>query len=461
MVTVRRLPRGCERWRITCLLPTNQNTVTAVKTLLRRKRRWPCRSALSVVIPSRNYILLTQRRIITRMRQLNDCLSMAFAGSETDVAGTETDVVVGALEGSQHAVESILTHSLTTPSQETRPPPQTKQASIISMVRCIVSGWGGTAQTNFYIPQERLAGYSYLFENNRLSGRLSFNGEIHRNAHHKAGHTSLHGHHYHPAFVHAEEINSLHPHHYDLYRTSNNSTFNLTHLHANSIHERFLHHAQSTAISSHIAHNVESSQMTVPYIHPHLNVPVPPLHLPWYFGALCWSFAVAGVLMLSLPQKWARRVDRQVDNRPEEPRRHWFPYCTFAWALILCQSPCSFLADYVHMTNISVWHPIDRCLACILMSMELVKMLVMRPYTRPIIYILYLTCSGVAIFCFLKSQEAQNNLDADGFVFWHSGWHCYPITGSVVHLLDCVLDRRWEEYYYFDSISGVRKKRLS
>ena len=68
------------------------------------------------------------------------------------------------------------------------------------------------------------------------------------------------------------------------------------------------------------------------------------------------------------------------------------------------------------------------------MSMELVKIVVMRPYTRPLLYILYLMCCGVAIFCFFKSQEVQKSLDADGFVFWHNGWHCYPITASIVHL---------------------------
>ena len=63
----------------------------------------------------------------------------------------------------------------------------------------------------------------------------------------------------------------------------------------------------------------------------------------------------------------------------------------------------------------------------ILMSMELVRILVMRAYTRPLIYILYLTCCGVAIFCFFKSHEAQKSLNADGFVFWQNGWHWIAI----------------------------------
>ena len=124
------------------------------------------------------------------------------------------------------------------------------------------------------------------------------------------------------------------------------------------------------------------------------------------------------------------------------------------------------------MTNISSWHVIDRCLACILMSMELVRIVVARPYTRPLIYILYLSCCGAAIcesrvsicnsiisiqlltwffynvclcnivVCFLKSQESQNSLNADGFVFWHNCWHCYPLAGSFIQLLDLAWDRR-------------------
>ena len=108
------------------------------------------------------------------------------------------------------------------------------------------------------------------------------------------------------------------------------------------------------------------------------------------------------------------------------------------------------MADYVHMTNISIWHIIDRCLACTLMSLELVKLLVMSRYTRPMVYVLGLMCCGFAMCCFLQSQKAQQALDADGFVFWHNGWHLYPITGSLVHLLDYYLNQRWGEYYSFE-----------
>lgn len=101
------------------------------------------------------------------------------------------------------------------------------------------------------------------------------------------------------------------------------------------------------------------------------------------------------------------------------------------------------------MTNISVWHVIDRFSACIMMLLELVKLVTMRPYTRPAIYILYLISCGIAMFCFLKGQESLKLLSEDGFIFWHSGWHCYPIIASIVHLLEIFLDMRYGEYYKF------------
>jgi hypothetical protein len=111
---------------------------------------------------------------------------------------------------------------------------------------------------------EHLAGYSYLFGDNRQSGRwLSFNGEIQRNAHHNA-HTNFHGPHF-PAFVYSEEPNNLHPHHYEVYSVRGNSphmpkmtvtsiysSFNLTRLQGKSVHERSHHQGQPSARALHM-----------------------------------------------------------------------------------------------------------------------------------------------------------------------------------------------------------------
>lgn len=123
------------------------------------------------------------------------------------------------------------------------------------------------------------------------------------------------------------------------------------------------------------------------------------------------------------------------------------------------KGPCSFLADYVHMTDNSHWHLIDRFLACLLMSCEMVKLIAMRPYTRPIVYGLHIIAVSAAVICFVNSQQSQKDLDTDGFIFWHCGWHCYPIAGTVVVGLDRWLVHRYGEYYPFDDEKKKKKNR--
>jgi hypothetical protein len=216
--------------------------------------------------------------------------------------------------------------------------------SIISTLRCIISEWGSNAQTNFYIPPEHYAGYSYLEDDGR-SGRYAQRGTD----------GSGHGHHHHHTFVYAEETSNLHPHHYEVYTmrgnlhqtpkmtlTSTYSSFNVTRPHGDITHARTADHGQSSSALAPHVRTLNSSNlnphMTIPYIHPLLNIPVPPLHLPWFYGALCWSFALAGCVMLNLPQKWILHgVGRVKSGRQDHDRRHWFPYRAFAWVLILWQ----------------------------------------------------------------------------------------------------------------------------
>lgn len=88
----------------------------------------------------------------------------------------------------------------------------------------------------------------------------------------------------------------------------------------------------SNSISNDAADADSQSIMTCsPYIHPQLNLPVPQIQLPLYYGALCWSFTLAGVVMLSLPPNWT------INQQDGTKTRHWFPYRVFAWILILWQ----------------------------------------------------------------------------------------------------------------------------
>jgi hypothetical protein len=215
------------------------------------------------------------------------------------------------------------------------------RGQIMSMLKCIVSEWGSNSQTNFYIPPQHYAGYSYLFEDKKHS---VWNSITHSNV------PGLH-----PIFAYADEHTKLHHFHHDVHNVrakssmqtpnmmvaSTISPMTLTSLGNESIKGAFHHPDHSSLIISRNGHNIadfKPAQMTIPYIHPQLKMPVPPLHLPWYYGALCWSFTLAGVVMLSLPQKWTLHGGRRVHvGGQEQYQRHWFPYRAFAWVLIVWQ----------------------------------------------------------------------------------------------------------------------------
>ena len=85
-----------------------------------------------------------------------------------------------------------------------------------------------------------------------------------------------------------------------------------------------------------------------PYIHPQLNLPVPQIQLPLYYGALCWSFTLAGVVMLSLPPNWT------INQQDGKKTRHWFPYRIFAWILILWQVSLKSNTQYYLLPTTSI-----------------------------------------------------------------------------------------------------------
>jgi hypothetical protein len=91
------------------------------------------------------------------------------------------------------------------------------------------------------------------------------------------------------------------------------------------------------------------------------------------------------------------------------------------------------------------------------MSLEIIKLIVMRPHTRPALYALYLIGVSMAIGCFIKSQESQRELDPDGFIFWHCGWHCYPIFGTALVGLDKWIGIHYGEYYSFKEKEAYKR----
>lgn len=286
--------------------------------------------------------------------------------------------------------EQLFTNaSTTTSTQLPSLPPKYTQGSVLSMLKCIVHEWGTNSRTNFYIPPEHYAGYTYLCDECQPSGWGLWTSSSARNTAHCNTRSNCHGHHP-SAFVHAEQLHNLHPHHHDnswyysmMMMRANATTTATQLLHKASMtpsvphspiamtslaNNDSFHHVgvyfyhqirtvPTTTTAPQSASNLHidvSSLMTTPYIHPSLELPVPPLHLPWYFGTLCWSFALAGVLMLRLPQKWTlhggsrrcmQRKQHQHGNHGQlvESSRHWFPYRAFAWVLILWQVSSGFV----------------------------------------------------------------------------------------------------------------------
>jgi len=134
------------------------------------------------------------------------------------------------------------------------------------------------------------------------------------------------------------------------------------------------------------------------------------LELPLYFGIFCWNYAFAGLCMFWTEPKWSR------DSR--------FPFRSFALFLIFLQSPLSFGADYLNMSNDSFWHVADRLVATPALLLETSKIVAMVYHkVKPCILLSYSLALAFAVYCFAKSQEAQDRLDRDGFVLWHNAWH--------------------------------------
>ena len=91
-----------------------------------------------------------------------------------------------------------------------------------------------------------------------------------------------------------------------------------------------------------------------------------------------------------------------------------------------------------------------------MMCLELSKLLAMRRFTRPYIYMLYLVFVAMAVFSFLKSQKSQQTLNEDGFIFWHCAWHFYPIACCPLHIVEHYMNNQWGEYYSFEEDEGEK-----
>lgn len=165
------------------------------------------------------------------------------------------------------------------------------------------------------------------------------------------------------------------------------------------------------------------------------------LQQPLLFGLLCWSYSMSGIVILTKPKPaWVYRSN--------------FWYETYGWMLLLLQSPLSFMADYINMTNDSMWHVYDRVLACTLFTLTISSLVCTHAYAKKInidSLILDFIAISFAFGSFLMSSQAQSNKDSDAFLFWHNCWHCYPILKVGIYFLDI---------YVFDGLPNKEDLRL-
>jgi len=219
------------------------------------------------------------------------------------------------------------------------------------------------------------------------------------------------------------------------------------------------------------------------------------LQLPWWMGLLCWSFTAAGLIMVWTEPSWVSRPIVQLPipttNGTRQPPGHYnapatisdtsvvqiyYPYRMVAWLILVIQSPLSFMADYVHMTNDSYWHVADRCFALPLMTMEVLKLVLMcreswRGYmenkTNPNaamplwLCMMYVAATAFAVFSFVQSTLAQDRLKRDEFVVWHNLWHAYPLVASSIVLFDFYACQGWKrstrQYLYAVELHLMKK----
>jgi len=149
------------------------------------------------------------------------------------------------------------------------------------------------------------------------------------------------------------------------------------------------------------------------------------LVLPWWFGVLCFSYTVRAVVDFFIAPKWHKH-DR-------------LPLPEMFLVLGCVQGLLSFTADFMNMTNNTVIHIFDRCLALPNFLVETAKILYAFNYVRRGTFWISILCLPCAAFCFLKSSDAQVAQDTDGFIFWHNMWHLIPLATVPVHIYEYII----------------------
>ena len=221
------------------------------------------------------------------------------------------------------------------------------------------------------------------------------------------------------------------------------------------------------------------------------------LNLPWWFGLACLSYSFSGVIMLLYIPKWLGKSQfpyysfayfliflqgmwvsewvrcttlvsiagsivhltniNHIESNMNSIRIHRMNvihgsvplHSTHAFMIkhrhplnnkfpFWLAGPLSWLADYCNMSNDSIVHVLDRITATPAMGLEVGKLVSMLYHGDDgrLTVILYLSAIFMALYSFGQSQLAQQTVNRDAFVLWHTLWHLYPIVASIIIAMD-------------------------
>mmetsp|Transcript_25723 Transcript_25723/g.29390 ORF Transcript_25723/g.29390 Transcript_25723/m.29390 type:complete len:201 (-) Transcript_25723:104-706(-) len=154
------------------------------------------------------------------------------------------------------------------------------------------------------------------------------------------------------------------------------------------------------------------------------------LNLPWWFGLSSWNYLIVSFVLILVNSKWT-----------ENSR---FPYRLFAFHLAL-QAPLSFCADYLYMSEDSIFQVLDRTSAVIASMMEILRQIshFQSGHISNLFAVLIALATMSAIICYYQSYISQMSMNRDGFIFWHFLWHLFPLVISFFLLIENFYCNQW------------------
>lgn len=114
------------------------------------------------------------------------------------------------------------------------------------------------------------------------------------------------------------------------------------------------------------------------------------------------------------------------------------------------------------MSEDSLFHVIDRCMATTAVLMEVLRQITFIQSSLASRSLLVAAASAVVflfgIYCFYQSSLAQKNMNRDAFVLWHFLWHKCPLVASVILLVDHKFAQQYEKDTPHTTMLFLRKR---